>query len=236
KDRRIFECDAAALSCRGFYRPAAPGFWTQNVDIKNELIRQGEITDPASPKGRLLVVAAQLFRERGFERTTVRDLARASGLLSGSIFHHFRSKQEILSTMMRECIVLTLAEKKAALAAAPTPEARLRALIRCELQAINGDTGAAMSILVHEWRSLSEEGQQEILRLRDEYEGLWLAVLGEARELGLIDSDPFILRRLIVGALGWTINWFRPGRGLSLDGLTEEVTRLVLHRPPGATG
>lgn len=207
------------------------------MDIKSKLIRHGEITDPSSPKGKLLTEAAQLFRDRGFERTTVRDLARASGLLSGSIFHHFRSKQDILSTLMREGIVLTLAEMKAALATAPTPEARLRALIRCELQAINTDTGAAMSVLVHEWRSLSAEGQQEILRLRDDYEGLWLEVLREARDQGLIDADPFILRRLIVGALAWTINWFRPGRGLDLDSLTEEVARLVLRpacmeRPP----
>lgn len=200
------------------------------MNIKHALIARGEITDPTSPRGKLLASAAHLFRERGFARTTVRDLARAAGMLSGSIFHHFRSKEEILVTVMREAIVLTLAQMKALLAQSATPQARLRALVRCELQAINGETGEAMSVLVDEWRSLSADGQQPILALRNEYEGLWLSVLGEARAAGLIEQDPFILRRLIIGALGWTVHWFRADRGLTLDELAEEVVRLVLPR------
>ncbi len=195
--------------------------------IKNDLVARGLITDATSPKGMVLGKAAHLFRERGFERTTVRDLGREVGILPGSIFHHFHSKDEILRIVMRESIILNLARIRTRLAEAVTPIDRLRALIGAELWAINGETGEAWTVLVREWRSLSSEGQANILQLRDEYEDIWLAVLAEARDAGLVQSEPFIIRRLLAGALNWTVNWFRPGRGLSLADLTEEVLRLA---------
>lgn len=206
------------------------------TDIKSELIRAGVITDPASPKGVLLSKAAHLFRTQGYERTTVRDIGREVGILPGSIFHHFRSKDEILRTVMRESIMLNLTRMRQALEQAPTLGDRLRALIGWELYATNGETGEAWTVLIREWRSLSAEGQEEILELRREYEDLWLAVLTEAHDQGMIALDPAILRRLLAGALNWTSNWFRPDRGLSLDELGEEVLRLVLREEGGASG
>ncbi|MCC5859519.1 MAG: TetR family transcriptional regulator [Ectothiorhodospiraceae bacterium] len=200
-------------------------------DIKRRLISDGEITDPDSPKGVLLNKAAHLFRTQGYERTTVRDIGRAVGILPGSIFHHFRSKDEILRTVMRENIIVSLARLREALGREETLEGQLRALVRCELFATNSEeTGEAWTVLVQEWRSLSPEGQREILVLREEYEQHWLETLEAARAQGRIALDPFILRRLLAGALNWTSHWFRPDRqpGLSLDELTEEVLRLVL--------
>ncbi len=200
-------------------------------DIKRQLIRDGVITDPDSPKGVLLNKAAHLFRTQGYERTTVRDIGREVGILPGSIFHHFRSKDEILRTVMRENIIVSLARLRMALNQEESLEGRLRALVRCELFATNSEeTGEAWTVLVQEWRSLSPEGQQEILVLREEYENYWLDALETARQQGRIALDPFILRRLLAGALNWTSHWFRPDRkpGLTLDELTEEVLRLVL--------
>src|SRR5699024_5104929 len=99
--------------------------------------------------------------------------------------------------------------------------------LACELWAIHGDTGEAWTVLIREWRSLSDTGQANILELRDEYEHIWLDVLTEAHDAGLVKQDPFIVRRLLMGSMMWTASWFRPQRGLSLDDLTEEVLQLV---------
>jgi len=171
--------------------------------------------------------AARLFREHGYARTTVRDLAREVGILPGSIFHHFQSKDEILRMVMRDSIILNLARVREALADATETRARLRALIECELWAINGDTGEAWTVLVREWDSLSKAGQSNILELRDEYEALWLSVLEQGHEQGLVPSQPFVLRRFLIGALSWTVNWYRPEGDLSLDDLTDEAMRLA---------
>ena len=195
--------------------------------VMQKLVANGELTDPDSARGKLLQTAAHLFRSKGYERTTVRDLASAVGIQSGSIFHHFKSKEEILRSVMEETIVYNTALMRAALAEAQGTRERLLALIRCELQSIMGGTGEAMAVLVYEWRSLSEEGQAQVLALRDTYEQIWLAVLGEAREAGYFKGDPFIQRRFLTGALSWTKTWFRSQGPMTLDQLAEEALSLV---------
>ena len=196
--------------------------------VMQELVAEGSLTDPESARGKLLQTAAHLFRNKGFERTTVRDLASAVGILSGSIFHHFKSKDEILRAVMEETIVYNTALMRAALAQANTPRERVLALIRCELQSIMGGTGEAMGVLFHEWRSLSAAGQQVILALRADYERLWLEALREAHAAGLCQTDPFILRRFLSGALSWTETWFRADGPMSLDQLAEQALALVI--------
>ncbi|MDW3713937.1 MULTISPECIES: TetR/AcrR family transcriptional regulator [Pseudomonas] len=197
-------------------------------EVMRELVATGQVTDPESARGKLLQTAAHLFRSKGYERTTVRDLAGAVGIQSGSIFHHFKSKDEILRSVMEETILYNTALMKASLADATNLRERVLALIRCELQSIMGGTGEAMAVLVYEWRSLSEEGQRYILELRDAYELLWLDVLGEAKAQGYFNADPFILRRFLTGALSWTTTWFRPEGAMSLDQLCEEALSLVI--------
>jgi AcrR family transcriptional regulator len=196
--------------------------------VRRELIDSGAITDPDSPKGKLLAISAHLFREQGYERTTVRDIGGEAGILPGSIFHHFHSKDEILRTVMRETINLNLARMRNSLPEADNAVEELRILIGWELYANHGETGEAWSVMFNEWRSLSAEGQEEILQLRREYDALWIAALNHAQKNGLIALQPRVLRRLLAGALNWTPHWFRPQRGLSLDGLTEEVLKLIL--------
>lgn len=183
-----------------------------------------------SPRGRLLAAAAHLFRTKGFERTTVRDLAQAVGIQSGSIFHHFKSKEEILRCVMEEVIHFNTDRMKAALMQAQSPRDKLLALIRSELVSINGETGEAMAVLIYEWRSLSEESQRFILTLREHYEQLWLTVLNEAKAAGLIPAhvDTFILRRFLTGALSWSNYWYKPNGPLTIDQLAEQALSLAL--------
>nr|WP_283950341.1 TetR/AcrR family transcriptional regulator [Pseudomonas piscis] len=198
------------------------------MQVARELIASGQVTDPESARGKLLRTAAHLFRNKGYERTTVRDLAGAVGIQSGSIFHHFKSKDDILRAVMQETIHYNTALMRAELAEAGSVRERVLALIRCELQSIMGGSGEAMAVLVYEWRSLSAEGQAAVLALRDIYEQIWLQVLGEAKEAGFIRGDVFITRRFLTGALSWTTTWFRAEGSMTLEQLAQEALLLVL--------
>jgi hypothetical protein len=80
---------------------------------------------------------------------------------------------------------------------------------------------------VYEWRSLSEESQRSILELRETYEGLWLEVLQRARQEGLIQADPFVLRRFLTGALSWTITWYRPEGSMTVSELASQAMAML---------
>jgi len=201
--------------------------------ILRSLIAENLVSDPAGARGRLLREAARLFRDKGYERTTVRDLAAAVGIQSGSLFHHFRTKEEILKAVMVETIRLNTALMQAAVDAAGTRHDKLRALVRAELESINGQTGEAMAVLVFEWRSLSETSQAEVLELRGIYEALWLDVLGALSADKVLLADPFVVRRMLTGALSWTVTWYRPDGGLSLDDLTTQVMAMMGLTPDG---
>ena len=194
------------------------------LEVMRTMVDGGQLTDPDSARGKLLQTAAHLFRNKGFERTTVRDLASAVGIQSGSIFHHFKSKDEILRAVMEETIHYNTALMHASLAEASNVRERVLALIRCELQSIMGGSGEAMAVLVYEWRSLSQDGQAQVLALRDVYEDLWLHVLAA----GYIKGDVFIVRRFLTGALSWTTTWFRAEGSLTLEQLAEEALLMVL--------
>lgn len=203
-----------------------------NETIRNELIEAGKITDPKCPRGVVLNTAARLFRRKGYLQTTVRDIGRETGILPGSIFHHYRSKDEILRTVMEESIVLNLERLRRALEMRPGLKDRLRTLISTELYAMNGETGEAWSVMVDEWRNLSDEGKATILKLREEYESIWLEVLQEAHKEGIVSMEPVVLRRLLAGCLHWTPTWFRHDRGLTLEDLADRVWQLATGEKP----
>jgi len=123
---------------------------------------------------------------------------------------------------------LNTALMQAALSQAAGPREKLLALIRCELQSILGETGEAMSVLVYEWRSLKPDSQAHILALRDQYEQLWLDTLEQARQQGMVKTDPFVLRRFLTGALSWTTNWYKPQGEISMEQLAEDALRLAI--------
>jgi len=184
-----------------------------------------------SPRGRILQAAARLFGSRGFGRTTVRELAAEVGIQSGSLFHHFKSKDEILEAVMVEVIELNTGRMLAALAHACDPLERLRVLLRCEINSITGDTRRAMSLLVNEWNSLDAAAQARVLVLRDRYEKLFLDAIADAAN-SLVEVEPFILRRLIYGVHAGLRTWFNPDGALSRDDLVELVMQLVSRKAP----
>lgn len=181
-----------------------------------------------SPRGRLLLGAAYLFHKQGYAKTTVRELANFIGIQSGSLFHHFKSKDDILANVMKQTIVYNHTRLEQAVAKSENLEQQLKNLIHAELTSITGDTGSAMAVLVHEWFALSTERQDELLKLRNDYENIWLNVIEELKVLGKIQHDAFIWRRLLGGAIAWTVTWYRPDGKISLDELTEMVWEMVM--------
>lgn len=199
----------------------------EDATLVRALVSAGSISDPDGPRGRLIGAAARLFQDKGFALTTVRDIAAEVGILSGSIFHHVKNKEELLCAIMLEVTRLAKARMAAAVERQTHPRDRLLACITCELEAIHGLAVPGFPILVTEWRCLSPANQAKVLAEREQYEAIWLQVL-EQRPPDCGIADPQLARRLLLGALSHTHNWFKPrGRGLTMKTLAEQALLTV---------
>ncbi|WDE07540.1 TetR/AcrR family transcriptional regulator [Thalassomonas viridans] len=195
-----------------------------------QLSEFGPLADLNSPKGRLQQASARLFKEKGYAKTTVRDIAAEVGIQSGSIFHHFKNKEEILLAIMSDTILRVLTDMLAALASTDDVMAKLQHLILHELKAIHGEQFVGFSLLVSEWRALSDTNQQQILKLREYYENLWRDILSQAHQQGKVNVEALYLRGFIRGALIETTNWFNVSGDISLEQLALKLMATFTRR------
>jgi len=197
---------------------------------KKEIIKNVDLIDLNSPRGRLQQIAASLFKSKGFSRTTVRDIAAEVGIQSGSIFHHFKNKEQILQSVMTDAILRVMASMQENLAKTTNTSEQLYCLVLCELQAIHDEELSGFQLLISEWRSLNDENQQIILKLREQYELLWLKVLQQAKDEGLVNVDSFYLRGFIRGALIETSSWYKLDGDVALSTLADKLISAFVYK------
>jgi AcrR family transcriptional regulator len=185
----------------------------------------------------VILTAGRLFCRHGYERTTVRELAKAVGLQSGSLFHHFRSKEEILVAVMNNGIQEVIDGGEQALARYDAPADRLAALFRVHMWSmLHGAGGDAMNALVYEWRSLSAPSQASVKSLSDRYEQMWQEAVAAAVEAGLLKGDARVIKRCVLGAMNLTVQWYRPGGRLEPAAFIDAMLQASLPALPAGAG
>lgn len=184
-----------------------------------------------SPRRKELTrLAAQLFVEQGYDRTTVRMLAQEMGIKSGSLFHHFCDKQEILAVVIEEGIQNALTLARQALARSDSaPLTRLRALARAHLDTLLTDRNAHV-VALYEWRRLDAEAREHLTHLRDAYEQLWNEVIEDAIAAGLVKGEPALVTRLVLGALNWAVRWYDPAGPQRPEQLADALVTMITQR------
>lgn len=180
-----------------------------------------------SQRDAVLRSAARLFRERGYAQTTVRELAKEVGLQSGSLFHHFSSKDEILAQVMEKGLILASGHVIVAIAQETTPRKRLEALFRSYLTALLSEEHRDyMTVLLYDFRSLPPELSRRVHRARKALIARWQEVLDEAVPPAHISNR--LKAQFIFGAMNWALQWHNPRGALGLDELASHFTELAL--------
>lgn len=190
--------------------------------------------NPANRREDLVRVAARLFREKGFDGTTVRDIATAVGMRSGSPFYHFANKHELLMAVMEEGLRLGLERSEAVIEDAGLPAMeRFKRLVRTHYGILH-DTGSDfIPVMLYDWRSLPDQYKRRIIELKDRYDEIWQSTLEDLQRQGLIRTDAKLARLMILGAINFSATWYharsRAKNAVSLDALAEQTVALVTH-------
>jgi TetR/AcrR family transcriptional regulator, cholesterol catabolism regulator len=157
----------------------------------------------------LLDAAARLFNQRGYHATSMRDIAKAVDMLSGSIYYHFNSKQEMLLAVYAEGARRIGISVDAAVALETDPWRRLEAASAAHLDALSLTHRDYAQVMI---RTLPQEADGVGVRLREirrEYEVKFRRLI-DALPLPP-DIDRHYLRLMLIGALNWSHVWYKPG-------------------------
>ena len=178
----------------------------------------------------LLRACARLFREKGFDGTTIRDISQAAGMRSGSPFYHFRTKQDMLVAVMEQGLSAGLHHLEAVAALKLAPAEKFRQLVRVHLGTLCEDGHDFIPVMLYDWRSLTSANRRRIIALKDRYDALWQRATDELQAQGSMPGDAQLARLFTFGALNWTARWYRAGGRKSLDEIADEAARFLLRQ------
>lgn len=157
----------------------------------------------------ILRAAARSFRDRGFAETGMRDIAEAADLSPANLYHYFHGKDEILfycQDRALDSMLIAAGEARGMTAIAPE---RLRHVLTSHLRTMLDEVAGASAHLQVE--ALSPALRDRIVRKRDRYERALRRIIQEGVKAGELEaSDPAVIARAMLGALNWTVTWFRP--------------------------
>jgi TetR/AcrR family transcriptional regulator, cholesterol catabolism regulator len=190
--------------------------------------------DDGNRRRALILGAARLFRRKGFDATSTRDIAAAAGMQSGSPFYHFKTKQALLFAVMEEGMRSALERQRRLLAEIihADPGEQLRRLVHNHFDVLLGSGSDFYPVMLYEARSITPRQRAQLADMRSEYEGVWDPVLRRLHDSGRLHADVKLARLLVFGALNWSVQWFDRRREASLDDLTSAALALFIGETP----
>ncbi|MEQ8835713.1 TetR/AcrR family transcriptional regulator [Haliea sp.] len=156
----------------------------------------------------LLDAAAKLFSSKGYKETTMRDIGAEIVMQPGSVYYHFKSKQELLVAVYEEAVKRIKSRTKSAIASQDEPWQRLESAVVAHVEAILDQTDYAR-VLVSVLPNKAPELRFELAAMRDEYEQIFIDLIDELPLKK--DVNRKLMRLMLMGAMNSTQTWFREG-------------------------
>ncbi|MBM7517162.1 TetR/AcrR family transcriptional regulator [Nocardioides nitrophenolicus] len=183
----------------------------------------------SSRRAQLLAIAAEMFATRGYSQTTVRDIADEAGILSGSLYHHFDSKEAMLTEILREFMGNLLSDIREIAESRQTPRDALDGLIYNSFETIH-KVPFAVALYQNEAALLTTTAEFAfVAKASLDVEKVWLNVIKQGqKELDFrADLDPSTTYRFIRDAIWSTVRWYNPRGRLQHKALADQYIEML---------
>ena len=175
----------------------------------------------------ILRAAAQLFRQRGFADTGMRDIADAAELSAANLYHYFDGKHDLLYYCQDRALDRMLDAVAAARQQCASVPERLQFICTAHMRTLLDDIEGATAHLQIE--SLPPALRTAIVNKRDRYEQSLRRLIADGSRSGeLVDTNPAIVARAILGAMNWTVTWFRPDGADTAAAVGDVIARFLV--------
>jgi AcrR family transcriptional regulator len=178
----------------------------------------------------ILRTSAQIFAEKSYHSTSMRDIARATGVSLAGLYHYCKSKEELLFLIQDHCFARVLERFEERTAGVVDPLAKLQILIENHLSFFAANM-AEMKVLSHEAESLAGDLHKRVSTKKERYAKLARKILREIQEEqpAPARTDATVATYALFGMMNWIYNWYDPRGKLSVKHLVDNITRLFLN-------
>jgi TetR/AcrR family transcriptional regulator, cholesterol catabolism regulator len=179
-------------------------------------------------KEQITETAAKLFRKKGYTATTMRDLAAELGIEAASIYHHVKSKEELLETICFNMANKFILNAKEVNDIYFNAEEKLRLAIKLHIETITLNQNKS-AVFLQEWRNLSEPNLSKFKMLRDQYENQFTIIIIDGENEDIFD---FVDKKFAVLSILSTINfvneWYNPEGKMNAAEIAEKLSTFIL--------
>ena len=183
----------------------------------------------ALKRKRTIAVASELFYERGYENTSLDAIAERMGVTKPFIYAHFTSKAELLGEISARGIASALAALDGGLASLKDTATERLAEVGKRFVVAVLRSQRDIAIMTREEKNLAPEDFRRISEMRRDFDRKLMRLLDDGVAAGEFDLADTRMATLAIGGLvSWAYVWYRPGRRLTLEQTSEQLTELIL--------
>jgi AcrR family transcriptional regulator len=185
----------------------------------------------------ILRTAARLFQQRGYDATSMNDVAAALKLSKGGLYHHFQSKDEILFEIMNHAMEITQERVLNPVRGIADPEDRLRALIRLHIEVVLSPRDREITVMLHENHPLPPALRKRINSRKKDYVHFLENLMAEVQGKKQGDYNrtnhagtrvtPRAAAFALLGMINWIYQWYKPEGELQAQNLVPQFTDLI---------
>ena len=174
----------------------------------------------------ILRVSAQVFAQRGFEATSIRDISRETRVSLSGLYYYFESKQHLLYLIQNAAFTYVVEHLMLRLQGVADPVERLRLLVLNHMEYFLSHPNE-MKVLSHEEDALGDPYREKIQVIKRRYYSLARQTFDSVVAEGIaLDINPRIAVLSLFGMMNWIYTWYQPKRDLPLRQLTEQMLRI----------
>ncbi len=180
-------------------------------------------------RSRVFEIAAEVFHRKGYDNTSMSDVASAAGLTKAGLYHHISSKESLLYTVLDYGLDLTESRVIKPLEKISDPLDRLKTMIDLHLRLVLEERNLEVTGLLHECKTLSPSDRARINRRKKEYVRMATNIIADvAKKYNVRDLKPKLAAYALLGMLNWTYQWYKADGSNSRQEITETFQKIFL--------
>jgi TetR/AcrR family transcriptional regulator, cholesterol catabolism regulator len=181
------------------------------------------------PRNRVFEIAAEVFHRKGYDATSMSDVASAAGLTKAGLYHHISSKESLLYTVLDYGLDLTQGYVLEPLEKISDPLERLKTMIDLHLRLVLQERNLEVTGLLHECKTLSTSDRAKINRRKKQYVRIATEIIADVtKKYNVKDVNPKLAAYALLGMLNWTYQWYKTSGSNTREEIVQTFQRIFL--------